>query len=122
VSDTTLFPYIPRHVYIPSNAAALWREFALRPGGCFVANIFGTGTCFIPAFLLVAVAVLPVTWAAKNLVTGKRLIAAVAIFILFAAGACGRSRVSTGIVSSEAAPAPFLSSKLFRFASEGFVR
>jgi uncharacterized membrane protein len=66
---------------------------------------WGADLRFYPPLLvlLVAVAVLPVTWAAKNLGTGKRLIAAVAIFILFAAGACGRSRVSTGIVSSETA-------------------
>jgi Chitobiase/beta-hexosaminidase C-terminal domain len=123
--------------YIPNNAATLWREFALRPHGYFVANIFGTGTCFVPAFvllicaglffirfsrfvgcaflagfsffaaalsykwgtdlrfylplmiLLVGVAVLPVTWAAKNLVAGKRLVAAVAIFVLFAMACLG---------------------------------
>jgi hypothetical protein len=123
--------------YIPNNAATLWREFALRPHGYFVANIFGTGTCFVPAFfilicaglffvrgsrfvicaflaglsffaaalsvkwgsdlryylplliLLIAVAVLPLTWAAKNLVAGKRLIAAVAIFVLFVAACLG---------------------------------
>ena len=41
-----LFPYIAGHLYILTNAAALWRKFALRPGGYFVANIFDTGTCF----------------------------------------------------------------------------
>ena len=45
-----LFPYIAGHLYILTNAAALWRKFALRPGGYFVANIFGTGACFVPAF------------------------------------------------------------------------
>jgi len=38
--------------YIPTNVARLWREFALRPNGFFAANIFGTGTCFVPAFIL----------------------------------------------------------------------
>jgi hypothetical protein len=122
--------------YIPSNAAMLWREFALRPQQYTVANFFGTGTFFVAAFvflicaggffirvnrfvicaflgglsflaatasfrfpdgryylplliLLVAVAVLPVTWASKNLVSGKRIIAALAIFVLFAASCLG---------------------------------
>jgi len=123
--------------YIPSDAATLWREFALRPNGYFAANIFGTGTSFVAAFvillgagfffirlsrfvgcaflaglsflaaavcykfgadgrlylsvlvLLVAVAALPVTWAAKNLFVRKRTIAASAIFGLFAAACLG---------------------------------
>jgi hypothetical protein len=122
--------------YIPSNAAFLWREFSLEPQGFTAANIFGTGTSFVAAFvllicaglcfvrpsrfvgcaflaglsflagtassspadgrfylplliLLVAVAVLPVTWAAKNLVVGQRVIAALAIFALFAAACLG---------------------------------
>ena len=122
--------------YIPSNAVFLWRELCLDPQGFTAANIFGTGTCFVAAFvllicaglcfvwpswfvscaflaglsflagtassspadgrfylplliLLVAVAVLPLTWAAKNLVLGKRVIAAVAIFALFAAACLG---------------------------------
>jgi hypothetical protein len=122
--------------YIPANSAALWKEFSLRPFGYHPANIFGTGTSFVPAFvllactglffirvdqfavcaflaslnflavilshyyrfvdarfylplliLLVAVAVLPVTWAATNLFAGKRIIIALTISILFA-GAC----------------------------------
>jgi len=124
--------------YIPANAAALWREFALRQNDFFAANIFGTGTHFVPAFgllifagllfirispfficaflanlslvaatlcyrygadrrfylpallILVAVAVLPVTWAAKNLLPiGGRTVAALGIFILFAAACLG---------------------------------
>jgi hypothetical protein len=39
--------------------------------------------------LLVAVAVLPVTWAVENLVLPKRTIASLAIFVLFAAAALG---------------------------------
>jgi len=122
--------------YIPVNSAALWKELTLQPFGYHPANIFGTGTSFVPAFvllacaglffirvdrfavcaflaslnflavilshhyqlvdarfylplliLLVAVAVLPVTWAAKNLFAGKRIITALTISILFA-GAC----------------------------------
>jgi len=124
--------------YVPNNAAALWNEFALRPLGYHTANIFGTGTSFVPAFLLlsfaglffiridrfvscaflaslaflavilshnyllvdaryylpllilsIAVAVLPVTWAAKNLFTGRQMILALAIFVLFAAACLG---------------------------------
>ncbi len=41
-------PHIPPPVYVPNNASALWGEFALRPGGYFVANIFDTGPCFVP--------------------------------------------------------------------------
>ncbi len=124
--------------YVPNNAAALWNEFALRPLGYHTANIFGTGTSFVPAFLLlsfaglffiridrfvscaflaslaflavilshnyllvdaryylpllilsIAVAALPVTWAAKNLFTGRQMILALAIFVLFAAACLG---------------------------------
>jgi hypothetical protein len=122
--------------YIPTNVAYLWREFALRPEGYSVANIFGTGIYFVPAFvvlicvglffvritrfvicgflagltffvatasfrfadgrfylplliLLVAVAVLPVTWAVKNLFVAKRIIPALAILVLFAAACLG---------------------------------
>src|SRR6266446_6540977 len=42
--------------YVPNNAAALWNEFALRPLGYHTANIFGTGTSFVPAFLLLSFA------------------------------------------------------------------
>src|SRR4030095_5614153 len=118
--------------YIPYNAAMLWRELALRPQQIAAANHFGTGTCFVAAFillacggvffirlnrfvicaflaglsffaltisffpvmdlryylallmLLVAVAVLPVTWAAENLVLRKGTVASLAIFVLFA--------------------------------------
>ena len=134
-------PYFSRNhllfrlVWIPTNAASLWRELILQPHGYYAADIFGTGTSFVPAFvvlvctglffisfnwfvgcaflagfssfavtlsylfgrdgrfylpllmLLVAVAVLPVRWAAHNIFAGKRLISAVTVFILFT-GAC----------------------------------
>jgi hypothetical protein len=121
--------------YIPRNALMLWRQATLQPLGYEAANIFGTGTSFVPAFvilicagllfirlswflcfafvaglssfaaalcylfggdvrfylplliLLVAVAVVPVTWAAKQLFTGKRIVIALPVFILLA-GAC----------------------------------
>ena len=124
--------------YVPNNAAALWNEFSLGPLGYHTANLFGTGTCFVPAFVLLAcaglffiridrfvicaflaslaflavilshnyrlvdaryylpllilsipVAVLPVTWAAKNLFTGRRIIIALAIFVLFGVACLG---------------------------------
>jgi hypothetical protein len=123
--------------YIPYNAALLWRELALRPQQFSAVNHFGTGTCFVPAFivlacvgaffirlnrfvicalsaglsffvltmryfpvmylgyylpllmLLVAVAVLPVTWAAENLVLPKRAVASLTILVLFAATCLG---------------------------------
>jgi hypothetical protein len=120
--------------YVPMNLALLWSEFSLRYAGYSAANIFGTGTYVVPAFvllicvaavfvqmdrfalcallsglsfltvtlcyalpdarfylplfiLLVAVAVLPVTWAAKNLFAGRWIITSLAVFGLFA-GAC----------------------------------
>jgi hypothetical protein len=121
--------------YVPRNAGALWRELTLQPHTYDAANIFGTGTSFVPAFvllscvgitfirlnwflccaflaglssfvavlcflfgrdgrlylpleiLLIAIAVLPVTWAAKNLFVGKRIIPALGVFIIFG-GAC----------------------------------
>src|SRR5882724_6771489 len=74
--------------YIPVNSAALWKEFTLQPFGYHPADVFGTGTSFVPAFiLLVAVAVLPVTWAAKNILSGKRIVPALIVLVLFA-GAC----------------------------------
>lgn len=123
--------------YIPKNALMLWRQATLQPLGFDSANIFGTGTSFVPAFLLlvcagaffirfdrftacallagftslfsalcylfvfgkdarfylpllmllIAVAVLPVTWAAKNIVAGTRIMTALFVFVLFA-GAC----------------------------------
>src|SRR5216117_1441468 len=124
--------------YAPKNAAALWNEFALGPLGYHTANIFGTGTSFVPAFLLltcaglffirldrfvicaflasltflavilshhyllvdaryylpllilaIPVAVLPVTWAVKNLFIGRRIIIALAVFVLFGAACLG---------------------------------
>ena len=121
--------------WVPKNALALWKESTLQPHGYNVAHMFGTGTSFVPVFLLltcvglflirfnwfivcaflaglssfvaalcylfgsdsrfylpllillVGVAVLPITWAAKNLFAGKRIIIAVSVFVLFA-GAC----------------------------------
>ena len=122
--------------YIPVNSAALWKEFTLQPFGYHPANVFGTGTSFVPAFillattglffirvdrfavccllaslsflavilshhyrlvdarfylplfiLLVAMAVLPVTWAAKNILARKRIVTALIVLVLFA-GAC----------------------------------
>ena len=122
--------------YIPVNSAALWKEFTLQPFGYHPANVFGTGTSFVPAFillattglffirvdrfavcsflaslsflavilshhyrlvdarfylplfiLLVAVAVLPVTWAAQNILARKRIVTALIVLVLFA-GAC----------------------------------
>jgi hypothetical protein len=124
--------------YVPNNIATLWHELALRPLGYHTANIFGTGTCFVPAFVLlscaglffiqidrfvtcaflassaflavilchnyrlvdaryylpllilsIAVAVLPVTWVAQNLFTGRRIIIALPIFVLCTAACFG---------------------------------
>ena len=140
--------------YIPRNALMLWNQATVQPHGYDAANIFGTGTSFVPAFilltctgfflirlswfvgcaflaglssftaslcylfgrdgrfylpvliLLVAVAVLPVAWAANNLVARKRILAALAVFILFAAACLGypsRSGYNThGINRSQA--------------------
>jgi hypothetical protein len=140
--------------YIPANALALWRETTFQPHGFMVSHIFGTGTYFVPAFLLLActglffvprnwflgcaflgglsysgaalcflfsndarlylpilillvgVAVLPVTWAAKNLFVGKRTVIATTLLILFAAACLGypsRSGFNTsGINRSQA--------------------
>jgi len=149
--------------YIPRNALALWRDATLQPHGFMVSHIFGTGTYFVPAFLLlvctglffvprnwfvgcaflgglsysgaalcflfsndarlylpilillVAVAALPVTWAAKNLFAGKRTVIAMTLLILFA-GAClgypSRSGFNTsGINRSQAWDAVHLSSR-----------
>jgi hypothetical protein len=38
--------------YVPMNATHLWNEFALRHTGYCAANIFGTGTYFVPPFVL----------------------------------------------------------------------
>ena len=143
--------------YIPKNVLTLWQESSLQPHGYYVAHMFGTGTSFVPAFLLlvcaglffmqpnwffgcaflagltsfastlcylfgsdgrfylpllillVAVAVLPVTWAAKSLFLGGRLIAALAVFVSFAAACLGypsRSGYNTrGISRSQACDA-----------------
>ena len=123
--------------YISTIVATLWRELTVQPRGYYAANIFGTGTCFVPAFvglactgllfirltwfvrcaflaglssftallcywagrdgrfylplliLLIAIAVLPVTWAANNVRVTKRMIPAAAVFILFTAACLG---------------------------------
>src|SRR5262249_21144762 len=117
--------------YVPDNAISLWRELTLQPRAYDTANNFGTGTLFVPAFilltcaglffirpdrfigcaflaglssfvaalcyfagrdgrfylplliLLVPVAVLPITWAAKNLFAENQIV--VALIILFTA-------------------------------------
>jgi hypothetical protein len=121
---------------IPSNATTLWSQFSLGWRGFNGANIFGTGTFFVPAFILlvfaglaflrmdrfvvcgflagvtyfaitatvlfgsgrlylsllvlsVAVAVLPVIWAAQNLRVKRRRAAAICILGLFAAACSG---------------------------------
>jgi hypothetical protein len=140
--------------YIPGNALTLWREFTLQPYGYHVAHIFGTGTCFVPAFLVLtcvglffmrrnwfvvcaslaglsyfaaavsylfgrdarfylpllillgAIAVLPVSWAARNLPAGRQIMSGVGIFGLFAVACLGypsRSGYNTrGIGRSQA--------------------
>ncbi len=123
--------------YIPGNAGRLWQQFTLQPHGYDAANIFGTGTLFVPAFVLlscaglilirlswfvycgflsglsslattlcylfgtdgrlylpplilvVAIAVLPITWAANNLLAGKRIIMGLSLVVLFAAACLG---------------------------------
>jgi hypothetical protein len=123
--------------YVPRNAGDLWRQLCLRPHTYDAANIFGTGTSFVPAFvlltcvgisfvrlnwflacallaglssfvatlcflfgqdgrlylplliLLIAIAVLPVTWAANNLFERRRSIFALAVIALFIASCLG---------------------------------
>ncbi len=123
--------------YVPDNAAMLWREFTLNPRPFSPARYFGTGTSFVPPFvllvciglffirlnrfvicaflaglsfltatvafafgqetryylplliLLLAIAVLPVAWAAENLFVARRAVASLAIFVLFAAACLG---------------------------------
>ena len=128
--------FSPRH--IPGSAAILWRELTLHPKTWSATRYLGTGTSFVPPFvllvcvgmffirlnwfvicaflaglsffaltssmfpewvdmryylplliLLVAVAVLPVTWAAENLFVTRRAIASLAIFVLFVAACLG---------------------------------
>ena len=125
-------------LYIPDNVINLWKELTLQPLGFHTANIFGTGTSFVPTFFLlvcvglffmridrfvicafstgvifltgvlthndklvdaryylpllilsVAVAVLPVTWATQNILAGRRILAAAAVFVLFGAACAG---------------------------------
>src|SRR5215831_17582819 len=40
--------------YVPTNAGNLWRELSLQPHTYDAANIFGTGTSFVPAFVLLS--------------------------------------------------------------------
>jgi hypothetical protein len=127
--------FLPSHV--PRNALNLWRQFSLQTHAYDPAYVFGTGTCFVPAFmllvgiglvfvrcssffacaclaglssltaslcymfghdgrfylpvliLLVALAVLPVTWAAKNVFTRKWAGAALVVFVLLASSCLG---------------------------------
>jgi len=153
--------------YVPKNAIALWNEFALGPLGYHTANIFGTGTSFVPAFLLltcaglffirldrfvicaflasltflavilshhyllvdaryylpllilaIPVTVLSVTWAVKNLFTGRRITIALPIFVLFGAACFGypsRSGYNTvGVDRSQAWDAVHFAHRLQR--------
>src|SRR5207302_1298133 len=59
--------------YIPDNTALLWRELALRPQKYTAMNQFGTGTCFVAAFIVLL----------------KRTISFLAILVSFAAAALG---------------------------------
>src|SRR4029453_4068085 len=40
--------------YVPRNAGDLWKELSLQPHMYEAANIFGTGTSFVPAFILLS--------------------------------------------------------------------
>jgi hypothetical protein len=40
--------------YVPRNAGDLWKELSLRPRMYEAANIFGTGTSFVPTFILLS--------------------------------------------------------------------
>ena len=58
------FWYPPRQLFsiafIPTkNLALFWREFTLQPTEYHCANIFGTGTVFVPAFVLLLLAGAP---------------------------------------------------------------
>ena len=55
------FWYPARHLfslaYIPTkNVAMFWQEFTLQPIGFYAANIFGSGTVFVPPFILLVLA------------------------------------------------------------------
>jgi hypothetical protein len=128
--------------YVPTNAVALWKELTLQPHTFYAANIFGTGTSFVPSFivltcvglffleinrfvtcsllagisslaasvsykfgvdvrfylplliLIVAIAVLPVSWAAKNLLAKTRILTSLAVFLVFAAACFGYPSLS----------------------------
>jgi hypothetical protein len=127
--------FLPR--YVPGNALNLWRQFSLQTHPYDAAYVFGTGTCFVPAFILlagaglflvrfswffvaaslawlssltaslcylfgsdgrfylpillplIALAVLPVTWAANNPFTRRSTGAALGVFVLFVASCLG---------------------------------
>lgn len=58
------FWYPPRKLFslgfIPTkNIPLFWREFTLQPLGYLAANVFGTGTVFTPAFVLLVLAGIP---------------------------------------------------------------
>lgn len=46
--------FLPR--YVPRNALNLWRQFSLQTHPYDAAYVFGTGTCFVPAFILLVCA------------------------------------------------------------------
>lgn len=46
--------FLPR--YIPRNALNLWKQFSLETHAYNPAYVFGTGTCFVPAFILLVCA------------------------------------------------------------------
>jgi len=51
--------------YVPTNADELWRQLTLQPHTYDAVNIFGTGTSFVPAFVLlscVGVAFMRLNW------------------------------------------------------------
>jgi hypothetical protein len=52
VSDRNELPPVFSVRYVPMNVARLWSELTLRRAGYSSANIFGTGTIFVPAFFL----------------------------------------------------------------------
>jgi len=70
--------------------------------------------------ILVAVAVLPVTWAAENLFVARRAVAALGIFILFAAACLGYPSRSLSNTSDAARHAQSESNRLQTFGSSSF--
>jgi hypothetical protein len=70
--------------YLPGNIVRLWNQFALRPvPDYFVAQYYGTGTYFVPAFILLASAAFFFIRISRFLVC-----AFLASFIFFATALC----------------------------------